>query len=614
VCGIAGVFHIDRPRRPLLERMAAALEHRGPDSGGFHERGHAGLAVRRLRIIDLLTGDQPITSACTGATIVYNGELYNYRELRAELEAAGHRFTTAADTEVILHFYEEHGVAAFSRLNGIFAFAIDDPRDESLVLARDHVGVKPLYHADAAGGLVFASEPKALLASGIIDPEVDRAALRSYLTFGHAVGGRSIYRGVHKLAPGHALILGPAGRRTIRFWDAIENARRWPADAAMPVDEIAELLADAVRRNMLADVPVGAFLSGGVDSSVVTALMRRDTGQLRTYSVGFGGPADELPHALAVARHLGTTHTAITVTPAEAAVALPAVVRMYDEPFADAAGVPTYLMSLRAREDVTVVLTGEGGDEVFGGYRRYVAEQLHATYGRVPRALRLLVAGSPLERVPKLRRLGRTLRALAQDERHRRFAVWTETFSDEERRTLVGEGDPYESQRDQAPTERAIDDDVLAMMAFELRTWLADAYLEKVDKATMAASLEARVPLLDPRLVEQLALAPRSWKIAGRRTKVLLRRIAERHVPPATISRAKQGFGPPIGLWLRTTLRHDVESLLSRDAAIAELLDPAAVRRTVEAHRRGEWRDSQVWALLVLELWARQQRSRVQAA
>ena len=594
--------------------MAAALEHRGPDSGGFYERGQTGLAVRRLRIIDLVTGDQPITSACTGATIVYNGELYNYRELRAELEAAGHRFTTAADTEVVLHFYEEHGVEAFARLNGIFALAIDDPRDGSLVLARDHIGVKPLYHADAAGGLVFASEPKALLASGILDPEVDRSALRSYLAFGHAVGGRSIYRGIHKLAPGHALIIDARGRRTIRFWDAIEHARRWPAHTPMPVDDIAELLADAVRRNMLADVPVGAFLSGGIDSSVVTALMRAHTGQLRTYSVGFGGPEDELPHALDVARHLGTTHTAITVTPADAAAALPEVVRVYDEPFADAAGVPTYLMSLRARQDVTVVLTGEGGDEVFGGYRRYVAEQLHAPYGHVPRPLRLLAAGSPIERVPRLRRIGRTLRALAQDERHRRFAVWTETFSEAERQALVGDGDPYEVQREQAPSERSIGDDVVAMMVFELRTWLADAYLEKVDKATMAASLEARVPLLDPRLIEQLVLAPLSWKIARGRTKVLLRRIAERHVPAATIARSKQGFGPPIGLWLRTTLRHEVEGLVSRDAAVAELLDAAAVRRTVEAHRRGEWRDGQVWTLLVLELWARERRARARAA
>lgn len=614
MCGIAGTFRVDRPARPVLERMAAAIEHRGPDSGGFHERHGVGLAVRRLRIIDLVTGDQPITSTCTGATIVYNGELYNYRELRVELEAAGHRFTTAADTEVVLHFYEEYGVDGFARLNGIFALAIDDPRSDRLVLARDHVGVKPLYHADAAGGLLFGSEPKALLASGLLDPEIDPQALASYLTFGHAVGGRSMYRGFHKLDAGHALVLDRDGRRKIRFWDPLEQARRWPVGSEMPVDEVGGLLADAVERNMLADVPVGAFLSGGIDSSVVTALMRRHNDQLRTYSVGFGGAGDELSHALAVARYLGTAHTAITVTPDDAAAALPAVVRIYDEPFADAAGLPTYLMALRAREDVTVVLTGEGGDEVFGGYRRYLAEQLHATYGRVPRSLRLLAAASPLERVPKLRRIGRTLRALAQDERHRRFAVWTETFSAAERRGLLGDDDPYESQRERAPTDAVLDDDVSAMMVFELRTWLADAYLEKVDKATMAASLEARVPLLDPRLIEQLALAPRRWKIAGGRTKVLLRRIASTLVPPATVSRAKQGFGPPIGRWLQTSLRHEVDGLLSDSAAIGRILDRQGVRRVVQAYRRGEYREGQVWTLLMLELWARQDSTRARAA
>jgi asparagine synthase (glutamine-hydrolysing) len=614
VCGIAGIFRVDGPSGPVLERMANVLRHRGPDSGGFHERDRIGLAVRRLRIIDLVTGDQPITSACTGATIVYNGELYNYRELRAELEAAGHHFRTSSDTEVALHYYEEYGVEALGRLNGIFAFAIDDRRFDRLVLVRDHLGVKPLYYAAVGQGIAFASEPKALLASGLVRAEVDREGLHAYLTFGHSVRGRTIYDSVHKLAPGHAMLLDVDGSRTVRYWDPLDRARHWPQDAAPPVDEIDELVGDAVRRNMIADVPVGAFLSGGIDSSLVTALMRREAGRVRTYSVGFGGADDELPHALRVADRLGTNHTAILVTPADAARALEDVIRIYDEPFADAASVPTYLMARRAREDVTVVLTGEGGDEVFGGYRRYVGEQLHRPYGSIPGWLRRLAASGPIERIPRLRRIGRTLRALAHDERHRRFAAWTETFSRPERRALLGESDPYESQRELAPERDVVEDDVLAMMVFELRTWLADAYLEKVDKATMAASLEARVPLLDPRIVETMALAPRSWKIAGGRTKVLLRRIAERHVPAETVARAKQGFGPPVGLWLRSSLRHEVDALGSRGAALADLVEIGAVRKIVEAHRRGEWRDGQVWALLVLEIWARERRAAARAA
>jgi asparagine synthase (glutamine-hydrolysing) len=612
MCGIAGAVLPGGTNRPMLERMAAVLVHRGPDSGGFHERGSAGLAVRRLKVIDLATGDQPIRSACTGATIVYNGELYNYRELHADLERRGHRFTTASDTEVVLHFYEEHGVAGLAQLNGIFAFAIDDPRDDRVVIVRDQLGVKPLYFAEPEPGtLVFASEPKAILATGLVARELDRAALGNYLAYGHSAGERSIYAGVRKLPGGHALTYH-AGRTEIeRYWDVVTRARRWPVDSSPPVDEIAELLSDAVRRNMIADVPVGAFLSGGIDSGIVTSLMRRDNDRLHTYSVGFGEPSDELPGALRVAERLGTIHAAITVTPADGARALDELIGIYDEPFADAAAIPTYLMAKRARQDVTVVLTGEGGDEVFGGYRRYVAEQLHRPYAFIPHALRALAARADVERVPRLRRAGRTLRALAEDDRPRRYAAWTETFNPRERTLLLGEtaNGPEPAIAQRAPTRDVVADDVTSLMLYELGTWLVDTYLEKVDKATMAASLEARVPLLDPRLVEALALAPRSWKISGGRTKVLLRTVAERWLPPETLSRPKQGFGPPIRTWLRTSLRTDVDALCSAEAAIAHLLEPAAVRAIVDGHRRGEWRDGQVWALLVLERWARAERA-----
>jgi asparagine synthase (glutamine-hydrolysing) len=591
--------------------MADVIAHRGPDSAGFHVRDGLALVVRRLRVIDLVTGDQPIVSACSGATIVYNGELYNYRELRVDLEKRGHRFTTRSDTEVVLHFYEEHGVSRLAELNGIFAFAIDDVMNDRLVLVRDQLGVKPLYYTEPSPGtVVFASEPKAIHASGLVERTVDPVALGNYLAYGHSAGDRTIYAGIRKLAAGSALIYENAHATTTRYWDLLARARRWPTDAKPPVDEIAALLADAVKRNMIADVPVGAFLSGGIDSSIVTSLMQPDSTRLHTYSVGFGQATDELPAALRVAARLGTVHEAITVTPDDAARALDELTSIYDEPFADAAAIPTYLMAKRARQDVTVVLTGEGGDEVFGGYRRYVAEQLHRPYALVPRPLRALAAGTGVESIPRLRRVGRTLRALSLDDRARRYSAWTETFDSRERSALLGrENDgPEPAIAERAPTREAVGDDVSALMLYELRTWLADTYLEKVDKATMATSLEARVPLLDPRLVEAMALAPRGWKIDRGATKVLLRRIASRWLPPETVTRAKQGFGPPIAVWLRTSLRRDVDALMSSDAALARLVDPSAVQAIVEGYRKGEWRDGQVWTLLVLERWARAER------
>jgi asparagine synthase (glutamine-hydrolysing) len=590
--------------------MADAIRHRGPDSDGFHLRGEIGLAVRRLRIIDLTTGDQPITSSCSGATIVYNGELYNYRELRTELQRRGHQFHTQSDTEVILHFYEEYGPDDFFRLNGIFAFAIDDPRNNTLVLVRDQLGVKPLYFAEPSPGtLAFASEPKALFSSGLVSREMSRHALGTYLTYGHAVGQNTIWSGVQRLQPGHAMIVSRDTSQTVRYWDLASRARRWGSSDSEPREELESLLRDAVRRNMISDVPVGAFLSGGVDSSLVTALMRRDTDQLRTYSVGFGVGRDELPDALLVARALGTKHFALTVTPVDAREALSHLVQIYDEPFADAAALPTYLLAKRARRDVTVVLTGEGGDELFGGYRRYVAEQTHAKYGLIPRYLRSAAAAST-DYFPRFRRLRKTLRALAVDDRAARFSRWTETFTPAERAALLAEQvpDPYVDYRRAVATMDGEKDEVVAMMGVELQTWLVDAYLEKIDKATMAASLEARVPLLDLRLVELMAFAPSQWKIQKNRTKVLLKKIAAKYVPAETIAKRKKGFDPPVALWLRTELRDRTQAISEVNSPTSRFLDVRAVREIVERFYRNGQEPSQVWSLLVFDEWARQQQ------
>lgn len=608
MCGIAG-YKSERAFAPgTLEAMAESLRHRGPDSGGYHRRGGLAFAIRRLRIIDLVTGDQPITSQCTGATIVYNGELYNYRDLRDELERAGHKFTTNTDTEVLLHFYEEFGFERFDRLNGIFAFAIDDPRTDTLLLARDHLGVKPLYYSllDRVG-LVFASEPKALLRSGLVSPVIDPRRVAEYLTYGHSVGNETFFVGIQKLAPAHVLIQSGGLLRLERYWDPVRAARRWQAGQGPDDDEVDQLIGDAVRRNMIADVPVGVFLSGGLDSSIVAALMQRETGRTRSYSVGFGDSRDERAKAAQVAASIGSDHTELVVSPTDAKAALYELTEIYDEPFADAAAIPTFLVAKRARQDVTVVLTGEGGDELFGGYRRYVAEQAHRLVARLPRTARVAARGSAAQGLRRFRRVATTMRALAEDDRAIRFATWTETFNIGERRRLGVDGfaDTYAPYRKVAADACGIEDDVVAMMAVELQTWLVDGYLEKVDKATMATSLEARVPLLDPRLVELMLLAPRESKIRGRATKVQLRRIAARYLDREIVTQPKRGFSPPVGAWLRGELRPDVERLGSSDSDLQRLVEPDAVRHIVRSFLRGEPRESQIWSLLVLDLWAR---------
>jgi asparagine synthase (glutamine-hydrolysing) len=499
----------------------------------------------------------------------------------------------------------------------MFAFAIDDPRTGRLVVARDHIGIKPLYYAvPSEGDLVFASEPKALLDAGLITPSADTLPLVRYLTYGHSTGNACFFTGLNKLPPAHALTWTIDGAVSLqRYWHPLSAARRWE-DAGPDDEEVDSLIVDAVRRNMIADVPVGVFLSGGLDSSLVAALMQKETGRTRSYSVGFGQADDERVKAALVARALGTEHIEMIVSAEDARRTLDQLITIYDEPFADAAGLPTYLMAQRAREDVTVVLTGEGGDELFGGYRRYVAEQAHARYALLPQSLREFVRDRAVPRSSRFRRLSSTLRALAEDDRRARYPTWTEIFNRSERRQLLGgvEPDPYDAYGPVVHELSSVDDDVTAMMAAEIQTWLVDGYLEKVDKATMATSLESRVPLLDPRLVELLLLAPRASKIEGATTKAQLRRIAARYLPAEIVRQPKTGFSPPTADWLRTTLRADVEDLGSPRGALAYLLDPIAVRRIVRAFIAGQPREGQVWALLVLERWGRRHLSGAQRA
>jgi len=592
------------PRR--LEAMRDTLVHRGPDSAGLVVDGAAGLAATRLSIIDLETGDQPLANEDGTVHVVQNGEIYNYVELRRELEAQGHRFRTRGDTEVIAHLYEQLGDAFAERLRGMFAIAIWDGRRQRLALARDRFGIKPLYYRAGGGGLEFASELRALPRG-----EVDLDALEAFLAFNSIPGPLTIFRDVRKLLPGHLLIWERAKKRIERF------ARPTPASGAdvrrepesVLVVELRERLRESVRAHLVADVPVGVFLSGGVDSSLLAALAAAETsGPIRTFSIGFAEASfDERHDARRVARRYGTRHRELLLRP-NGAELLPALAEAFDEPFADSSALPTYLVSQLAAEDVKVALSGEGGDELFGGYYTYAADLLALRTARVARLARPLVERLPVStrRASLEYRAKRYVRAahLPPLERHH---AWKEIFSPEARAELTGRRhhwDPVDALRERfAETEGA---DLLARLQdVDERIYLVDDLLVKTDRASMAHSLEARVPFLDPVVADFAhALAPRH-KIRGLAKKVLLRKAAEPLLPREIVHGRKRGFSIPAAAWLRGELEPFARDVLSEETLRRQgYLEPAAVRRVLDDHVAGRADLSrQLWGLLALTLW-----------
>jgi asparagine synthase (glutamine-hydrolysing) len=627
MCGIYGEVALSGSAPDGFGRYAEAaldtLEHRGPDDRGLWIGQGVAIGARRLSIIDLAGGHQPIWNEDDSKCIVCNGELYNFLDLRPELEDQGHTFRTKSDSEVILHAYEEWGQGSLRRLNGMFAFAIWDERARSLFVARDRIGEKPLYYYQDREHLVFASEIKAILEDPRIPRELDPAGLGNYLAFGHSVAPRTAYRGISKLLPGHHLTVRD-GRATVgRYWDVGDEPQVDPG-SRLDEEELAarvrDLLEDSVRRRLVADVPVGAFLSGGVDSSAVVALMRRHhTERPKTFSLGFtvGGGYDELPDARRVARNLGTDHHEMEVRHADLVEILRTLVYHYDEPFADPAAFPVYLLSRFAREHVKVVLTGDGGDELFGGYRRYAADQLARPYQRLPGGLTARVVPAALERLPRLRRLKQAARTLPIRDPGRRYASWLTLFTPEMRAELLspelsGRLDGHDPVGLYPALYRRLNgrppaDHLNRLMYVDVKTWLADAYLEKTDKATMACSLEARVPLLDHRLVELAFQIPGRHKIRGWSTKRIFKRAVRGLVPPEVLRKRKHGFSVPLDPWFRGELR---------SFAFELLLDPATRRRgyfnTPVVERlwrehiggRHVW-DEQLWVLMNFELWHR---------
>jgi asparagine synthase (glutamine-hydrolysing) len=645
MCGLAGAWHLDADVRgdDLLRRaqaMGQALTHRGPDDDGCWVDAEVGVALahRRLAIIDLSpTGQQPMASADGRFVLAYNGEVYNHRSLRRDLEAGGTRFQGHSDTEALLEACASWGVIdACRRSVGMFAFVLWDRQERTLTLVRDRLGIKPLYVGQLGSVVLFGSELGALRRHPDFVADIDRGALAAYLRRACIPAPRTIYSDVHKVMPGTTLTIASDGRVTSQtFWSLEEVAREGIAargaatsDEAV-VDELEQLLAGAVSDRMLADVPVGAFLSGGIDSSTVVALMQRASSTaVRTYSIGSRSAGyDEAPQARAVADHLGTDHTEFYVDAADALDVIPKLPAMLDEPFADPTIIPTYLVSALARQDVTVALSGDGGDEVFGGYTRHlVASSRMAGVLRAPLAARRL-AGRAVLGVPTAAwdRAGRLLPANRRPPRlgeqlHKAAGSLVARDIDDLYAKLASHWqDPRELVRDaDEPCTWAVDssldwiqDPMERMLYRDTLGYLPDDALTKVDRATMAVSLEGRVPLIDHRVVEHLWRLPPDFKVNNARSKWLLRAVAERHVPRELLERPKQGFGIPIDDWLRGPLRAWAEDLLHPERLRQEgYLDPAPINAVWSEHLAGgRQHQYRLWNVLMWQAWLEDQSS-----
>jgi asparagine synthase (glutamine-hydrolysing) len=623
MCGITGQVRTDarRVEPELIVRMCAALEHRGPDARGAHVEANVGLGIQRLRVIDLLTGDQPIYNEDRSIVVVLNGEIYNYRELRSRLRRAGHQLATESDTEVIVHLYEEEGVDCVRSLHGMFAFALWDHRQRRLLLARDRVGKKPLFYSRSDRGIAFASELRALLADREISREIDHQAIDCYLAYQYVPAPLSVFRAVRKLPPASTLVFADGDVSISRYWDLDYGRKRHVTDVGDLHEEIRESIRGATRRRMIADVPLGAFLSGGVDSSaVVAAMAEQSTQPVKTFSIGFENQEfNELPFARQIAKQFATEHHEFVVTP-HAVEIIPRIVRHYGEPFADSSAIPSFYLSELTRRHVTVALNGDGGDENFGGYNRYVSNLVAGRLEHLPSPARKLaaVAGDHLPTNGNMwsnrNRVKRLMRSLAM-EAPQRYARAVSYFDQFERRwaytpefkARIGRSlapavieDPWEA----ASGETLIDH----LLEVDVKTYLPDDLLVKMDIATMAHSLEARSPLLDHELMEFSASLPSRMKIRGTQKKIVLRDVLRGWLPDAVLDRPKMGFGVPIGQWFREDLREYLADVLFDPVTTGRgYLREDAVRAYFDSHMSGRIDNSlRLWALLMLEQWHRE--------
>lgn len=617
MCGIAGLATRDGLRDDdvaLVSRMLSVLAHRGPDDQHLVADGHAVIGTRRLSIIDLDTGRQPVSNEDGSVQASFNGEIYNYVELREDLERKGHRFATKGDTETIAHCYEEYGESFVDHLRGMFAVAIWDAGRRRLVLARDRLGKKPLFWRLTGDRLLYGSELKALLEDTSLERTLDRRSLAQYLQYGYVPAPRSILVGVEKLPPATTLVWDGCTPRVERYWEPAYEPKTHRSHAE-DREALLELLRESVRLRLRSDVPLGVFLSGGMDSSTVVALMAQLSAEpVRTYSIGFEEPAyDELRYARAVADHFSTTHTD-EVVKLDAIDLLPELADHYDEPFADSSAIPTFRVAQLAAREVKVVLTGDGGDEAFGGYRRYQHQAAIRLAGRVGGPLHLPVVGAAQfglsHAVPRsrLRRRADSWRRYAERSPDQRYISMMSLTDAQTRAALLGDEaiadqDGYLGELLAGGSRNELDRTLRA----DTLSYLPEDLLVKMDRATMANSLEARSPLLDHRVMEFAAALPPVRKIRRGTTKVILREVAYGLLPKRLVDRPKMGFGVPVGSWFRTSLgvRFD-ELILAPDARMRDHLEPSVASRLIAEHRSGlADHGARLWLLLMFELWAR---------
>jgi asparagine synthase (glutamine-hydrolysing) len=637
MCGIAGVSNSsgDPIDEAVLRKMCAAMIHRGPDDEGYYVSSHAetssgsqlqgaasvGLGMRRLAIIDLATGKQPIHNEDRTVWVVLNGEIYNYTDLRAELEAKGHRFYTNSDTEAIVHAYEEYGLDVPKRLRGMFAFALWDAKEQRLLLARDRAGKKPLLYSIVGDKLIFASEFQAILQHPEVSREINFNALNQYLSFICVPAPETAFRGINKLEPGHLLVWQKGIAETRRYW-ALDFSRKIDMSEEEAGERAVELLRDAVRVRLMSDVPLGAFLSGGIDSSAIVALMSElSTERVKTFSIGFEEQDfSEIEHARRIAQRFGTEHHEFVVKP-DAMEVLPALVRHYGEPYADSSAIPTYYLSKMTRGHVTVALSGDGGDECFAGYERYAAMRMAEGYNQLPRIVKKGVLEPAIAALPQASatrspygRVRRLLGVMGQ-ERTERYLKLICGFSEEmkselytrEFRGRTAEASPLAYMQPWFSGNGELDIVDRVMMA-DTSNYLPNDLLVKVDIASMAVSLEARAPFLDHHVMEFAATLPARYKLRGLTTKYLLKRALRGLLPDETLKRRKMGFGVPISHWFRGELKGFLSETILSDTALGRgYFIPDVVRRLVDDHAGGR-RDyaPQLWTLLMLELWHRE--------
>ena len=617
MCGICGVYNMQsgEPASPgLVERMMGLISHRGPDENGIHIDGPIGLGVVRLSIIDLSGGHQPISNETGDIWMVFNGEIWNYRALRKELLEKGHHFKTNSDTETIVHAYEEYGVDCVTHLNGMFGFAIWDNVRKRLLLARDRAGKKPLYYTLVNGNLVFASEIKALLCHPQVKREADVQALADYLSVRYVPGPATLFANIYKVLPGHWVLWENDAVRERCYWDfTFDKTERQPIEEY--IRGIRQHVHRAVEERMVADVPVGAMLSGGVDSSIVTGVMSKLMNQpVKTFSVGFDHPEySELPYAKLVAERFRTDHYELVINFADMTKYWPLLTWHYDEPVSEPSGLGVYLISKLARQHVKVVLTGEGGDELFAGYPKYVVDWLARYYRIFPSFMRDQVITPVLDSLPYgMRKLKMAARVLSQPAPERWmgwFGIFNGTLKDNLLSDSTKAGIDNDSSRvfrrwlDKNPQR----DDLSSMLYLDTKVWLPDDLLMKGDKMTMAASLEARVPLLDYKLIEYAASIPSDLKIQMFKAKYLLKRAFADFLPEPILTRKKMGFNVPLGIWFREGQRSLItQLLLSEQARSRNFLNTGCVEMLLQDHLNGRTDyQKQLFILASLELWFR---------